>query len=229
MKIIFLILLLVAVIPVKGQEINIVNYLKQIESGDREAVSQKLPELKSKNPNDPSVLFLEAILTEDGNKAVTLFENIASKYPKSKYADASVYRISSYYYAVNEQSKALSYFNRLKIDYPASPYIKLAARNFQVKNEEPGVVVENSKTEKKYKYTIQAGAFSSKLNAEALKKDLAESGFVSEIKEKNVAGAIFQIVYVGKFTGEEEARDQLEILNKKFKLNGRVTVINNGK
>lgn len=230
MKFYFLIMLMLAIVPVKGQqETDIVNYLKQIESGDKESVLKVLPELKSSHKNDPSVLFLEALLTEDGTKAVSMFESLTEKYPQSKYADASLYRISSYYYSADDHVMAKKYFEKLKSGYPSSPYIKLAYRKFETKKEDIKAPVVSKKNNIIYKYTIQAGAFSSKGNAESLKRELESSGLSAEIKEKNVAGSIFQVVYVGKFAGEDEAHDQLEILNKKFKLNGRVTETGNGK
>jgi hypothetical protein len=49
---------------------------------------------------------------------------------------------------------------------------------------------------------------------------------VSFIKEKNVAGTTFNVVYVGKFETRKEAEDFLPIANTRFRIAGRVVEIN---
>ncbi len=47
----------------------------------------------------------------------------------------------------------------------------------------------------------------------------------TEIKEKNVGGTVFQVVYVGKFLVRNDAEDFLHIINSKYNLNGRIVEI----
>ena len=208
-------LLFLLTINIAGQGIDISDYLKKIESGKIEEVKEKLPELKAKYPHDPSVLFLEGILTENGKTSVSLFSNVVNNYPQSRYADAAMYRIYSYYYALEMSPESASWLGKLKKNYPSSPYIKIAEKNNKISDQKI-----------KYKYTIQAGAFSNKENANALKKQFIDAGYSSEIKDKTVAGTIFQVVYVGKFTTEEEAKNFLQQINSQYNLDGRVISIN---
>ena len=53
-----------------GQNIEL--YLSLIEEGKVEGVKENLPELSSKYPNNPGVIYLKAILTQDGNSAIKL-------------------------------------------------------------------------------------------------------------------------------------------------------------
>ncbi len=99
-KVSFLLLFLLVATSLYSQEKDIVPYLKLIEGGARDSVMQILPELKKTSPNDPSVLFLEAVLTENGQDAVPIYNRILNDFPKSKYADASIYRLYSYYYSL---------------------------------------------------------------------------------------------------------------------------------
>ena len=217
-------------INVFGQGIDISDYLKKIENGKIEEVREKLPSLKTKHPDDPSVLFLDGILTENGKTSVALFSTIVNNYPESRYADAAAFRIYSYYNALEMSEEAGTWLKRLKKDYPASPYIKIAENNniptpVNPKNNDTKIV--NSQDSKiKYKYTIQAGAFSNKENANTLKKQFVDVGYSAEIKEKTVAGTIFQIVCVGKFTTEKEAKDFLQQINSQYNLDGRVISMN---
>ncbi|MDR3610400.1 MAG: SPOR domain-containing protein [Ignavibacteriaceae bacterium] len=215
-----LILLALNVFP---QGIEITDYLKKIESGKIDEVKEKLPELKSKYPDDPSVLFLDGILTENGKVSLKLYSTVVNSYPDSKYADAAAYRIYSYYYATDQFDDAATWLNRLKKDYPTSPYIKIAEKNVPpVEQKKINRINKENEQKLKAKYTIQAGAFSSKENAETLKNQFINAGYSSEIKEKEVAGTLFNIVCVGKFNTMEEAKKFLQQINSEYSLDGRV-------
>ncbi len=212
------------------QDVDIIPYLKQIESGNKKDVEVELPSLISKNPDSPSVLFLEGVLTKDGEKALVTYSKILDKYPKSKYADAALYRIFSYYYAAGEYYNAQKCLEDLKKDYPTSSYIKIAERDIPAADqtaiaEEKGSNQITQENIQKYKFTIQAGAFTNSQNAAALKKNFEDNGFFSETKDKVVAGTTFRVVYVGKFEDKEEAENFLHVINREFKLDGRVVDI----
>lgn len=209
------------------QDVDIIPYLKQIEAGNKIYVEEELPSLISRNPNSPSIMYLEGVLTEDGEKALVIFSRILDKYPKSKYADAALYRIFSYYYAGGEYYNAENCLEELKSEYPASPYIKLADRNIPEDNQTSLSKEKSSNqlTEEnvpKYKYTIQAGAFTKPSNASSLKNSFEDNGFFSEVKDKVVGGTTFHVVYVGKFEDRDEAENFLHVINSEFKLDGRV-------
>ncbi len=236
-KIIFLLTFLITLLhsEVFSQEVNIVPYLKQIDNGQKVEALTHLAELKDDHPDDPSVLFLEGVLTENGQDAVAIYTKIINEHPKSRYADASVFRIYSYYYALGLYNTANSFLNRLKKEYPNSPYIKIAEKRtgnlITAKQKiitEPANKPLSAKPKNKivYKFTIQAGAFTVSSNANNLKTRFENAGFYSSIKNKNVAGTIFHIVYVGKFETEESAGKALKIINNQFNLKARVTTIN---
>ncbi|MGA8263057.1 MAG: SPOR domain-containing protein [Ignavibacteriaceae bacterium] len=239
-KIIFTVLAISLLsIELFAQETNIVPYLKQVEMGNKQVVIDEMPDLKKDHPNDPSILFLEGVVTENGQNAMVLYKDLINKYPKSKYADAAIYRIYSYYYALGLYQTAKTYIEMLKKNYPGSAYLDAAERKMPAKDEvsnEDKVVKEQPpvkkeeppKTEKKnleYKFTIQAGAFSNTDNAIALMKRFEDAGFYSEVKEKNVAGTSFHIVFIGKFLTEDEAKNFLDVINTRFSLDGRVVPI----
>lgn len=209
-----------------SQDVDIIPYLKQIESGEKNEVEKILPGLKEKYPNSPSVMFLDGVLTENGQDAIVIYSKIINSYPASKYADAALYRIYSYYYALGLYETASKHLNRLKKEYPGSPYIKVADKDIPSEdeipppdNKEPIVTVPD------FNYTIQAGAFAKLQNARSLNKDFEDSGFKSEIKDKTVGGTVFHVVYVGEFKSENDARNFLQVINKEYKLDGRVVRI----
>ena len=215
----------------KAQDVNIVPYLIQIERGAIDSVITELEKLKIKYPQNPDVKFLEAITIPDAQKAEEIFLEIVEKYPTSKYADASVYRLFNYYLIQNETQLVEKFYAKLKNEYSESPYFKFAQNQYELLSSSKEIENEKQipKTEIKksvnYSYTIQAGAFVKKENAHSLKSQFEKSGIYSEIKEKNVAGTIFSVVFAGKFESREDAENFLTIINSQFNLQGRVVEI----
>jgi len=229
--------------PRYSTELDITPYLQKIASGQKTDVLVQIQDLKKRHPNDPSVKYLAGILEDDSRKALAIFRGIVEYTPKSYYADAAAYRIYSYYYSIGFYDKARSYYNKLRKDYPNSPYLKLAQKNIpkdndlltelenkkskpvnQTSNNRSTAIERKTANEPKidYKYKIQAGAFSKKDNAVALNKDFLDAGYDSEIISKTVGGTIFHVVIVGKFKTDDEAQSFLELINSKFNLDGRI-------
>ena len=59
----------------------------------------------------------------------------------------------------------------------------------------------------------------------ALKKEIENAGLVSFIKEKSVAGTVFNVVFIGKYETKKEAEDFLPLANARFGIAGRVVEI----
>ncbi len=210
-----------------AQNISIVSSLKKIEQGNVEEAKKDLLELKKKYPENPEVIFLDAVLTEDGAKAQKLYNLIATTFPKSKYADASLFRNFSYYYALGLYKRAGEVKTLLTSRYPNSPYLKNTDRVFPLTDEV--VLVSSSpykpKVNTNVRFTIQAGAFGELKNAENLKNRLLQAGYYSGIKPKIVNGKTLHIVTVGQFTDREEASAFLNIFKNKYNFSGKVVVV----
>jgi len=214
-----------------AQEVDIVPALKKVEAGEIEAARQLLKEFKQSQPTNPSVMFLDAVLTDNGEDALFKYERVYKKYPKSQYADASVYRIFSYYFALGIYKKAETYKQLLLSKYPHSPYVKAANRNI------PDIELDNSVTQttrniddnsqSSNKFTVQAGAFLNIANAKKLLNNLSAQGYAAEITAKDIGGAILNVVTAGKFSSKAEARNFLNFLKSDYHLNGRIISIKN--
>ena len=214
-----------------SQEVDIVPYLKAIETGNIVEAKEALVDLKEKYPDDPSVMFLDGVLKENGQEAIMIYQDIVDKYPKSKYADAALYRIFSYYYALGLYDSAREKLKQLKTSYPSSPYIQVADQNLSLL-EKPDVqktVTQSTetkpKTEENYKYTIQAGAFTNLDNAKKLEVEFENAGIYTLLEDKVVGGTMFHVVYAGKFEKIEDAESFLQVVNSKYKVNGSIVSI----
>jgi hypothetical protein len=216
------------------QEEKVAKFLGDIEEGNVSGATQYLETNKNKIAADPDLFYLDAVLTEDGNSALEKYTSFLEKYPKHFYADAALYNIYSYNFSLGLYSKASEVLNKLKSDYPASKYIQLA--NLDIPDEN---VVEGNNPQMKpveiapdvsgtaaidpvYKYSVQAGAFSSRGNAEKLKSDLEAAKIPAEISGKNVGGTVFNVVTAGRFENREEAGKFLQWLKENMKLTGRI-------
>lgn len=212
---------------VSAQEADVSSALRQIDSGDINSANNFLRDLKSKNPNDPSVIFLDAVLTTNGEEALKKYSIVYEKYPKSKYADASLYRIFSYYYSLGYYNRAETYLSKLKSEYPNSPYLKSADRKIPDVEDVVQISSVNNTETVSYNFTIQAGAFLNPDNAKKLQQQIQADGYYVDITTKEVGGSILNVVNVGKFQKEEETKPVLDYLSKKHNINGRVIGISN--
>ena len=213
------------------QEVNIVPYLKAIENGNIGEAKEALVDLQEKNADDPSVMFLDAVLKENGQEAVVIYQDIVDNFSKSKYADAALYRIFSYYYALGLYETAQEKLKQLKTSYPTSPYIQVADQNLtaleksDVKETEIPVEEIKPKVAEDYKFTIQAGAFTNLDNAKKLIGEFEGSGIYSNLGQKIVGGTTFHVVYAGKFEKYEDAENFLQVVNSRYKINGSIVSI----
>ena len=97
---------------------NVDLYLSLIEDGSYNDVKENLPELISKYPNDSGVLYLKALLTDDGDSAVKQFKNILKIYPESKYAPNCVMKLGEYFYARGLYTQSANLLKKIPANYP---------------------------------------------------------------------------------------------------------------
>ena len=97
---------------------NVDMYLSLIHEGQSQGVKENLPELISKYPNDPGVLYLQALLTTNGMKSLEMYGNLIEKFPESKYAGEASVKIGEYFYARGLYSQAGRQLCSLPRKYP---------------------------------------------------------------------------------------------------------------
>ena len=224
MKILIKIFFVLISVQTFAQSVDIVPQLKMIEQGKIEEAKQNLDFFKRTNPNDPNVLFLQAVLTENGEDSQKLYELIYSTFPNSNFADAALFRSFSYYYAVGLYKKASELKQMLEKEYPKSAYLKSTTKNFPQIDEM--ILVEKNpykiKSATDPKFTIQAGAFGNIQNANDLKNRFIKAGLTSQISKKTVNNLDLQIVTVGEFMTREDAEISLKRLKSEFSVDGRI-------
>ena len=99
-------------------------YFSLIEEGDLDGVRENLPELISKFPNDPGVLYLKAVLTEDGDSALEQYKYFLKNFPKSIYAPEAAMKIGEYFYARGLYTQCASLLKNIPVKYPRYPQMQ---------------------------------------------------------------------------------------------------------
>ncbi|MCK9281993.1 MAG: SPOR domain-containing protein, partial [Melioribacteraceae bacterium] len=74
-------------------------------------------------------------------------------------------------------------------------------------------------------FTIQAGAFLNQDNAKKLSDRFKKDGYYSKLGTKNVGGADFSIVFIGRFRTEEDGKIILDYLKDNHRIYGRIIPI----
>ncbi len=99
-----------------GQNIDL--YLSLIDEGKTEGVIEILPELISKYPNNAGVIYIKALMTENGKAATSIYNEIIKKYPDTIFAPYSMMKISEYLYAKGLYTQAAHLLKNIPIKYP---------------------------------------------------------------------------------------------------------------
>ena len=113
-KILFIYILLIS--QFFGQNIDL--YLSLIDEGKTEGVIETLPELVSKYPNNPGVLYIKALMTEDGKTSIDIYNDIIKNYPDTRYAPYAAMKIGEYFYARGLYTQASRLLKNIPITYP---------------------------------------------------------------------------------------------------------------
>ncbi len=100
------------------------SYIDQVTAGNMEDARRELPALQEKYPDDPGVLYLQALLTTDGSSAVRLYQSLVDNHPKSEWADAALYKVYQFYYSLGLYKTADLKMAQLQREYPDSKYLK---------------------------------------------------------------------------------------------------------
>ena len=200
---------------------NVDLYFSLIDEGELDGVRDNLPELMSKYPSDPGVLFLKAVLTDDGESAVKQYKYIVKNYPKSIYAPDAAMRIGEYFYARGLYTQCASLLKNIPMKYPRYPQIQrltdLMVNSFNAIGE--------ADSAKYYALIIKSMFPSIETDIDTKDKKLSQV-FSFRAKSQNLGPYVVQ---VGAFSSKENARRlklQISQLGHDVSIN---TVDSNGK
>jgi outer membrane protein assembly factor BamD (BamD/ComL family) len=215
------------------------SYLRMIAEGKINDVKQKIPELIANYPNEPGVLLLQGAVLEDASKAIPYYKKILEKYPNSEWAANAAWRMIQYYSIVSDTATAKKSLDNFREKYPNSPFLTPAAeavrfsisdakyenRKNYLEPEKKDIKIaekvtekvksENISNEKKAKYGLQVGIYSTLAAAETERERFIKTAKLrTEVLEKLVVGERKYAVVIGNYDSEEEAISAKKIVEK---------------
>ncbi|MFQ6677263.1 MAG: SPOR domain-containing protein [Fidelibacterota bacterium] len=101
-------------------------YFQLLEDGNIKAVKDQLPELKSKYPYNPTLTYLQLLMSDDGDSTVDRFKYFLKQYPDSEYADGAEMKIGEYLYSRGLYEQSGRQFKKIPLMYPKSEHIQRA-------------------------------------------------------------------------------------------------------
>ncbi len=213
----FLAAVLLIISPIiygQGTEPDVAKYLGMIKNGEGERVKGELPTLLTKYPNHPGVMYIQGLLTSEGADAVRIYQSIVDNFPKCEWADAALYKVYQFYYALGLYRTAELKMNQLKADYPHSKYLTAAAEQTRLPEEAidtasraPRGGVDSVKSSRlQVQFSLQVGAYAAQANAEKQKSFFEGLGYPAEIISKLKDNRSLFLVLVGAYPTYDEAK-----------------------
>ncbi|MBU2585813.1 MAG: SPOR domain-containing protein [Bacteroidetes bacterium] len=186
-----------------------------------------LPSLIKNNPQSSSLKYLEALLTQDGRQAASLYKEIVHSKSNSEYKDDALFKLYQFHYTLGEFNESDKYARMILESYPSSQFISRLKKSdytstqssLQQRVEVKTPEVNNQDKSSAGNFTTQVGAFLDRKNAESLMIQVLKYG-ESWINEREVRGKIFYAVLVGKFSSESDANTLLERMRAELNLQG---------
>ena len=227
---------------------NVDMYLSLIHEGQREGVKENLPELVSKYPNDPGVIYLQALLTVNGM--------IIDKFPESKYAGEASVKIGEYFYARGLYSQAGRQLCTIPRRYPRlsnmQVVVDMMVSSFLAIGEDDSVkfytgiyqsmfpnldidkygierpIITSTQfsiktnAQEPRPYIVQIGAFGRIQNANRLKLQVSQIGYEVKISPVQTNGKPLHAVRVVRYKSKSSAERVGDSIKKKLGIDYRV-------
>ncbi|MCA9732404.1 MAG: SPOR domain-containing protein [Deferribacteres bacterium] len=94
--------------------------LNIVASEDLQTARARLEAIAKHYPSSPDVIYLQSLLTENGEKALKNYTQLYSHNKSSRYAPDIIYKIAQFNYAKGDYNRARIFFSHIVLDYPNS-------------------------------------------------------------------------------------------------------------
>jgi SPOR domain len=205
-----------------------------VEQGHSDQVKGELERLQKSSPNDPGVMYLQALLMTDGSEAVRMYQSIVDNFPRSQWADDALFKVYQFYYSLGLYRTADLKMAQLRKEYPTSRYISQAAVDDTTaqadEQDVPAGAVSDSVNSEgppitevpSGGFTLQVGAYSTQVNAEKQKVFFEDMNLPVEVINRVKEGASLYIVLVGNFATADDARAKGAEIKKSYNIDSMV-------
>ena len=97
--------------------------IKEVQSGNTQSAIESLPKLKKKYSENPSVMFLDALLDDNHERSIKKYKQIYNLYEDSKYADDAIMKIAEFYYTNGSYVKSSDWVKKINLYYSKSEHV----------------------------------------------------------------------------------------------------------
>ena len=211
----------------QNAEADVAKYIAMVRNGQVEAVKAEVPSLLAKYPNNPGVLYLQALTTSEGAEAVRIYQSIVDNFPSSEWADDALYKVYQFYYSLGLYRTAEIKMAQLRKNYPNSPLLSGSADapSKQLPEEKPdaGAAAARTPASPAETFTLQVGAYTTGVNAQRQKSFFEDLGYPVEVINRVKEWRSLFLVIVGTYTSADEAREQGAAIKKKHNIDAILT------
>jgi cell division septation protein DedD len=207
-----------------------------VNRGQGDVVKAELPSLLSRYPNDPGILYVQALLTSEGAEAVRMYQSIVDNFPKSEWADDALYKVYQFYYSLGLYRTAELKMAQLKREYPSSKYVTsgTTAETAQLPEEvqkppvqqqklpDPAAPAPADSPSLTAVFSLQVGAYTALSNADRQKKYFEDLGYTVEVISRVRDGRSLYLVLVGSYRTYEEAKARAAEIKQRFNVDSFV-------
>ena len=192
----------------QSADADVARCMSLMKSGHVDAVRTEVPSLLAKYPNNPGVIFLQGLTTQDGAQAVRIYQSVVDNFPKSEWADDALFKVYQFYQSLGLYRTADMKMEQLRKDYPNSPFLKVGVMTAHLPEERPAATkpADTASTLGREVYTLQVGAYTAAANAERQKSLFEDLAYPVEVITKVKEGRSLFLVQVGTFGTADEAR-----------------------
>lgn len=205
----------------RAQTTPVSTYIQQVAKGWSTDAKKALPDLLIDRPDDPGVMFLHAALVDDPQRALPLLERIVQTYPSSEWADDALSRVILMACVAKDAAKAKAQFAKMRDQYANSPLLPITYDALRMTVGVPAATEtapspsqptgETSAAGEKT-YTINAGSFASKADAQKLMDVFAAKRIRARLAEKWANGKRSWVVQVGEYDSEVAAAKEIALI-----------------
>jgi cell division septation protein DedD len=194
-------------------------YVKMIDQGETEKVVVESAELLVTNPNHPGILYLQGRLSTDGTEALKYYQAVLDNFPKSQWADDALYYTYQYYYALGLYRTANLKLERLKNQYPNSPYLNLKSSESIITEKKDEVVPENLAVKEETPKTLSSQPETEQLS---VSQTILQQAGTPENKSLKSADYTIQVGAFSTLKNAEKQKNYFEDLGYKVDITNKV-------
>ena len=98
--------------------------ISEVYKGNLIEAEESIHSLRSEYPENPSLLFLLALIDNNAERSIDKYKELFNLYPDSKYADDAIMKVSEFYYTKGSYVQSSEWAKKINLYYSQSEHLK---------------------------------------------------------------------------------------------------------